>query len=471
MDRTRRSFLSSTLAAGAALALPRRALSLDSTSAVRDLGTRRELFVDDYLIDKLHRVELKMHPPAAQEVVLTCDAPWEGNTSAYFTLFADGGRFRMYYRGAHFDEKTKKAGHPEYTCYAESTDGLRWEKPALGLFAFRGSKANNIIWAGPGAHNFTPFLDGNPKAPPGSRYKALAGVRGGLIAYHSADGIRWSPMQAKPVLTAGAFDSQNLAFWDGDRGEYRAYWRYFDKANGHRAIRTATSADFLRWGNQADLRYGDAPSEHLYTNAIRKYFRTPHLFLGFPTRFQPKHEQVEPVLMTSRDGVSFKRWPQPLIPVTAPKDRAGNRSNYMTNGLLQLLGKPNELSVYATEAYYAGPGSRVRRFTFRADGFVSAQAGPAAGELFTRPLRFAGRELAVNYAAASGGRLRVELQDEVGRPLPGFARGDCKELAGDSVEQVVSWAKGSDVSALAGRPVRLRFALQKVDLFALQFRK
>jgi len=176
-----------------------------------------------------------------------------------------------------------------------------------------------------------------------------------LYAYKSADGVHWKPMnddaadsRTVPVITAGAFDSQNLAFWDSVRGEYRAYWRIFsDKV---RAIRTATSRDFIHWDNQADVKYVDSPAEHLYTNAIRPYFRAPHLFLGFPTRFQPKHEQVEPVFMTSRDGVLFHRWAEALIPITAPKDRDGNRSNYMTNALLQLPGNDKELSVFATES-------------------------------------------------------------------------------------------------------------------------
>jgi hypothetical protein len=434
----------------------------------RDIGSRRELFVDDFLVDRLQGAGLKMHKPVPQDVALVCDAPWEGNTSAYFTLFADGDRFRMYYRGAHFDEKTKKEAHPELTCYAESRDGIRWEKPKLGLFEFNGSKENNIVWTGAGTHNFTPFKDGNPQFPPEARYKALAGGRGGLQAYQSPDGIHWSRMREKAVITNGAFDSHNLAFWDGTRGEYRAYWRYFTKPGGHRAIRTATSKDFLHWGNQADLRYGDAPSEHLYTNAIQPYSRAPHLFVGFPTRFQPKHEQVEPILMTSRDGVNFKRWPEPLIPITAPKDRDGNRSNYMTSGLLQLPGKPNELSVYATEAYYTGPGSRVRRFTFRPDGFVSVHAGADAGEMVTKPLRFTGKELTINYAATIKGSLRVELQDADGKAIPGFALAACRNMVDDAIEQKVRWAKDSDVSSLAGHTVRLRFVLQDADLYAFQ---
>src|SRR6185369_15117795 len=115
----------------------------------------------------------------------------------------------------------------------------------------------------------------------------------------------WSRLGDKAVITAGKFDSQNLASWHAERRQYRAYWRVF--ADGVRAIRTATSKDFLHWEQQADLQYVDSPAEHLYTNAIQPYFRAPQLFVGFPTRFQPKHEQVEPILMTSRDGVNFQR--------------------------------------------------------------------------------------------------------------------------------------------------------------------
>lgn len=433
------------------------------------IGSRRELLVDDFLIDRLDGAELKLHKPEPRNVAITCDAPWEGNTSAYYTIFQDGDLFRMYYRGSHSD-KNKTKMHAELACYAQSTDGITFTKPALGLFEFEGSKQNNIAWTGAGTHNFTPFKDGNPACAPEARYKALAGGtttvdgkrKGCLNALQSPDGIRWKLM-SEGVITAGAFDSQNLAFWDGARGEYRAYWRIF--AGGVRAIRTATSKDFIHWENQADLTYGGAPAEHLYTNAVMPYFRAPHLFIAFPTRFQPKTQQVEPVFMTSRDGVVFRRWPEELIPITAPQDRDGNRSNYMTWGLLQLPGQDRELSVYATEAYYAGPGSRVRRFTFRTDGFVSLHAA-TEGTLVTKPLTFTGSKLSLNIA--SRGPTRVELQDAGGKPLPGFALDDCTLIAADQIEQTVAW-KGGSLSPLAGQPVRVRFVLREADLYSLQF--
>jgi len=439
------------------------------TVTTRDLGTRRELFVDEALIASRTLVELQMHPPVPRDVALVCDAPWEGNISAYYTVFQDGDLYRMYYRGAHFNEATKKSAHPEVTCYAESRDGLTWTKPELGLFEFNGSKANNIVWMASDdtTHNFTVFKDDNPSCPAESKYKALAGERPELRAFHSADGIHWSLMREAAVITQGAFDSQNLAFWDPNKQLYVDYHRFF--RNGVRDILTATSTDFLNWTDPVPLEIAGGPPEHLYTNAIRPYFRAPHIYLGFPTRYQPSHQQVEPILMTSRDGLRFHKWAEPLIPITAPQDRDGNRSNYLVHGLLQLPGDPQELTVYGTEAYYAGPGSRLRRFTFRTDGFVSLHAAETTGEVVTQSLTMTGQELSLNVAIASGGALQVEVQNVAGEPLPGFTLADCPVITADAIDHRVAWKTGPDVSALRSQPIRLRFVMQQADIYALQF--
>jgi hypothetical protein len=454
-------------------------LCLSLSLGAVELGAQRELFVDEHLIERMEGAALKLHKPEAQDVALVCDEPWEGNTSGYFTLFQDGDLFRCYYRGSHHGEAGGRPSQAGVTCYAESRDGITWVKPKLGLVEFNGSKENNIIRMGEGCSNFAPFKDANPNCAPEAQYKALAStgdektrkLKPSLQAYQSADGLRWTRMREEPVITAGSFDSQNTAFYDTERGEYRAYWRYFTggytdergwKPKGVRAIRTASSKDFLHWENQADLAYGkDAPEVQLYTNAVRPYARACQILLGFPTRYQPKHSQVEPVFMSSRDGVNFKRWEEPLIPITAPKDRDWNRSNYMTCGVLQLPGKEGELSVYASEAYYQGPGSRIRRFRIREDGFVSVSAKD--GVMVTKPLTFSGGKLVLNLI--SRGETRVEVQDADGKVIPGFAMGDCRPIKGDYTNHEVVWKGGS----LAQKTVRLRFELKDADLFALQF--
>lgn len=140
-----------------------------------DMGSRRELFVDRHLIAEIKGgAELKLHRPEPKEVVLVTGEPWEGNTSAYYSIFQDGEIYRMYYRGSHWLMEEDRTAHPDYTCYAESKDGIHWIKPSLGLFGHNGSKENNIVWSGVGADSFTAFKDANPDCRPEARYKAVA---------------------------------------------------------------------------------------------------------------------------------------------------------------------------------------------------------------------------------------------------------------------------------------------------------
>ena len=131
-----------------------------------------------------------------------------------------------------------------------------------------------------------------------------------------------------------------------------------------------------------------------------------------------------------------------------------------------------ECSVYASEAYgeYGGPYCRLRRFTYRIDGFVSVHASDEGGELVTKPLIFAGDNLALNFATSGGGSVRVELQAADGEPLPGLNMNDCPPIVADSIEHVVAWKGGSDVSKYAGTPVRIRFVMRDCDVYSLRFR-
>jgi hypothetical protein len=487
------------------------------------LGSRRELFVDGHLIETLQgNAGQLLHHPEAKEIVMLHDAPWEGSGSGYHSIFQDGGLYRMYYKAWQLDVKNGKVltnAHPLFCCYAESDDGIHWRKPELGLHEFKGSKANNIVIphgkmgaANPDGGHPSVFKDDNPAAAPDARYKAIVRSNSpkGLLALKSADGLRWSPMADAPVITDGAFDSQNLAFWDAQSGVYRAYWRYFTagvtdeknwKPGGHRAIRTATSKDFVHWENQADLRYEDSPSEQLYTNQVKPYHRAPHLLLGFPTRYvergwspsmralpEPGHREAraqasqrygtaitEGLFMSSRDGVTFKRWNEAFLPPGIERDGTWNYGHqYLAWHLVEtksaLDGAPNELSLYATENYWTGTSSALRRYTLRLDGFVSIHAPMSGGELLTKPLTFTGKTLSMNFATSVAGGIQVEIQDADGTPVPGFTLTDAEPQFGNAIDRTVTWKTGADVSRLAGKPVRLRFILKDADLYAIQFK-
>jgi hypothetical protein len=164
--------------------------------------------------------------------------------------------------------------------------------------------------------------------------------------------------------------------------------------------------------------------------------------------------------MSSRDGVHFRRWPDAVIPEEAPADRKGNRSNYMAWGMFQLPGKPNEISVYATENYYGPTPGRVRRFAYRLDGFVALRGGLKGGRVTTRPLRFNGR-LRLNYLVHTGGSVVLEVLDDSSQVI-----GKSKSLSGDAIDEPVAWKQAP---ALVEGAVRLRFSIIRADLFSLRF--
>mgnify|MGYP006285917827 CR=1 FL=1 len=441
---------------------------------IMNIEDRRQLFVDRYLVARTKGAELQLHKPVMREVVMVYDRPWEGNTCGYFTIFRDGEVYRMYYRAWH--HKNKKEMHPPYVCCAESNNGIEWTRPELGIVSFRGSKKNNIILKGKGTHNFVPFKDLNPACRPDETYKAFGGVHkeGGVFAFSSEDGIRWKLMSVKPVITSKqfAFDSQNVPFWDSERGEYRAYFRAWRK--GVRDIKTAVSKDFLHWSRPVWLTYPDAPREHLYTNQVQPYYRAPQILIGFPSRYiEERGSLVEGLFMSSRGGRKFIRRPEAIIRPGRNRDRWHNRSNYIWLGLVEtesdLPGGVKELSLYTNESYYKGRGVKTRRYTYRLDGFVSVSAPLSGGEMVSKPFIFKGNCLRINFSSSAAGAVKCELQNKDGRAFSGFKQSDCDELFGDDHDRIVTWNKRWNIAEYAGKAVRLRFILHDADLYAFRF--
>lgn len=51
------------------------------------------------------------------------------------------------------------------------------------------------------------------------------------------------------------------------------------------------------------------------------------------------------------------------------------------------------------------------------------------------------------------------------------AMGLRKDVIGDAIERRVRWKNNPDLAAIAGKPVRLRFAMRECDLYSFRFRK
>ena len=451
------------------------------------VGSQRQLFFDDFWFDAQEKVKLTLHPPKLEEVVLESDQPWETGPDCggvyYSSILLDGDRYRMWYCACEGDAIYNRGGI-DRVCYAESSDGIHWEKPDLGFVAWKGAGENNILFTPEQFQGANASVIRDDNAPAGERYKMILRSRV-ITGYVSADGLRWRPVETNPLLTEGPFDSHNILLWDDERGQYVIYMRGIDKSvpgpfiGGRRAIRRSESADFAHWSAPELVVTADEHDPgnlHLYTNAAVKYHRAQRAYFIFPMTLYPDRQYPgaprpglsEVQFASSRDGVHWeRRFRGPYIAPGLDERNWIDRNPIMGAGIVPT--GPTELSmVYADRL--RSPKARFRRATTRTDGFVSVE-GPYTGwgEFTTRPITFTGRRLELNYSTSGGGSILVELEDKEGTPISGHTLDECGAIFGDKIEGVVRWGGGEDVGALAGQPVRLRVRLRDAHLYAFHF--
>jgi len=455
------------------------------------IGQARQLFVDRHLIDATDGCELRLGVPRDEGPVFRFDAPWEGRFSAYSTVIAHEGGYLLYYRA--LAEAGADGSDRERTCVAVSDDGLEWRRPSLGLFEVDGDRDNNVVLAGepPFSHNFSPFLDTRPGVPAGERFKALSGIEAsGLVGWRSPDGLRWERVQEAPLMTDGMFDSQNVAFWSAAEGCYVCYMRTWTGENypGVRSVSRSTSKDFLSWTGSTPMAFTGEGLEHIYTNQTHPYFRAPEVYIAIAARFMPgravldaasaERLGVDPgyfrdcsdaVLLTSRGGLTYDRtFREAFLRPGVGLENWVSRSNYPALNVVRT--GPAEMSLYVNQNY-AQPTAALHRYSLRLDGFASLHAGFVGGVLTTKPLRFEGNALEVNYATSAAGGLRVEIVGADGEAIPGFSRDEARELIGNEVDGFARWTGDIDLGALEGRAVRLRFHLRDGDVYSWRFHR
>jgi hypothetical protein len=441
-----------------------------------DIGSERQLFVDRHLVAELRGLTLELHRPVLREVAFRYDRPWEGDTSWYPTVLRDGDRFRMWYRTSAGDNDNESA-----TAYAESRDGIHWTKPSLGLVEFRGSRNNNLVWPLPGAsgRNMAVIKDPNPDVPDAERYKAIVHTSAiyGLV---SPDGIGWRRVQDEPLIGPiageGHNDGPHMLFWDPWQRRYVIYRRGWWENN--RTVRRATSTDFRRWSaaEYVDINFGTSPREQFYTSACQPYLRARGIYFMFPMRFIEERKfskdwgwagLSDVAFLSSRDGLRWDRtFREAFLRPGLDRDNWHERSMAFASGIVETA--PGELSMYLSE-HHRTPNAQVRRVTLRADGFASLHAPELGGELLTPPLVFAGRTLRLNYSTSATGSVRVEILNSFGRSVAGHTLQASAEIFGDEIDRAVAWGERTDVSALAGQPVRLRFVMRDADLYSFRF--
>jgi len=476
-----------------------------------EIGSRRELFVDRLLIDRLENATLKLHEPVSGGVAIERDKPWEGPANFGASVLWDGERYLMYYRAMTLN----KDDHTGAYCVATSKDGATWTKPELGLVERAGRRDTNLIADEQGEARFSwsgmVWLDARPGVPKEARIKGFysqplsgekhtafkdpAGPKR-LIMFSSADGYTFRRMDPQPEIVSklkNCFDGGNTMFWSEAEQQYVLYYRWYDNVwgKGYRTIARTTSKDFWHWSDPAPMTYGDTPREQFYTNNTVPYFRAPHIYLALAARFMEGRRVItddqaeeiglktshghfygndcaDAVLLTSRSGSTQydRAFMEGFVRPGIGASNWVSRTNYPLTGIFPC--GPDRIMFFITR-HYMQDSWHIERLLLRTDGFASVNAPWSGGQVWTKLLTFSGNALSLNYGTSAAGSIRVEIQDAAGRPLPGFSADDCPEIIGDEIDRTVQWKGGSDIGQFAGTPVRLRFVLRDADLFSLKF--
>ena len=469
---------------------------------VADAGAapKRQLFLDPTGFEKSENVTFAVNPAQRRETVIHPDRPWEQLMISFFlTVRDEGGKLRMWYICR------DKLNRPN-VAYAESRDGVNWIKPDLGIVDYDGSRANNLV--GLSTLEGTPFID--PNAPADQRYGYITnlGSSGGLVRYHSPDGLHWK-RDAEPILKFVS-DTQNVSFWDERLKTYVLYVRGWNPkyrtvlrlelpslsrpaaivASGRgRVPGGGTGLPFFFDEAPTVLRCDaqDASRTDIYNLAAQPYPIDPDWYVGFPAFLRRSAESdaaghrgshkgpVEVQFVGGRDGVTWHRYDRAVY---APPGIAAPAKRNMTFMGTGLIVRGDELWQYGTEfeSEHGDTAARQKktdgvivRWVQRVDGFVSANTGAAEGVLRSAPLPVTGERLLLNLDTGALGEVRVALLGADGRPIPGFGADECAPLQINSTGAVATWAGGSDLSILRGRDVRVEFRARRTKLFSFRF--
>ena len=344
-------------------------------------------------------------------------------------------------------------------CYATSRDGLHWEKPALGLVEFNGSKANNLVLRGP--HGAGIFRD-DAERDPARRFKLFcrAGdkLRTMAVAF-SPDGLRWSELTPCPEIQVPG-DTHNNALWSPDTGRYVGITRL---KTDQRLVARTESADFIHWTKAVEVLRGDKLNQ-TYAMPV---FRHAGVYLGLPMILRTAGDRVHCELAWSTDAVEWHRIDagRPLIPNS---DRPGDYDWGCVYAAATPVFLEREIRLYYGASN--GPHTNWRDgflalATLRPDGFAGYEPTDRnrVATVTTRAFKCGGARLRLS-ADAGGGTVRTTLLDDAGRKLA-----EAAPVTGNVTDQPLTWANGFNLAEHVGRPVRLAFELKAAKVYSFSF--
>jgi len=465
-----------------------------------EIGHDPQFVHDLYIVDttwslkpKGEPVKRVLHQPTKHPAnpLITGDDP-----SHLWVLREDDGRFRMWYQAnAKNPPGSKLKGNYSISvAYAESKDGVHWEKPALDLFpdAAEYNLPRNAVLhrldapqCGSGAPQ---ILDLPEKDRRGFRYVMLylasRAPLDGIRLTGSQDGIHWDT-KSDTLLTTLPSDTHNTIQYDAAHDEYVLFCRSkhiyhaigqtkesLSGGESRRGMsRTSSKELWTRWTAppqtilMPDERDADLGYNYFMAMPVHRH---AGIWWGLLAPFL-WNDLYASEIAWSRDGWNFERLPARQHLIEFGPEGAWDHSMVVCSPRWVEVGDEWWLYYAGFDGAHADAMARngaIGLATLRKEGFIS-QHGPAAGGVVcTRALRWPGGSLLVN-ADAHPGEMRVRVSDELRKPIPGFNYDDMPAFTGNSVAQEVTW-KGGSLATLKGKVIRLEFQLKNADLYTFR---
>ena len=278
------------------------------------LERQKYLLLDSRIVDTVSGAQLKVGTVAKHPAnpLFGRDKPWEINLDNLYPNVAYDDQAKLYKCWHHND-------YPHNVlCFAQSKDGLKWDKPALGLVDYKGSKENNILFAG-GGHGVGVFLD-HHETDPARRFKMFYSARPSprvvaLATRFSPDGIHWGDENVSSSRPRG--DTHNNALWAPTLGKYVGFSRGWEEPV-QRVVNRVESTNFLDWTDPVVVLSG-IRRRQTYSMPVFYY---GGVYLGLPTILRyDKGSRVHVELAWSPDTVNWHRIQAdtPLIPGSQTK--------------------------------------------------------------------------------------------------------------------------------------------------------
>jgi len=364
----------------------------------------------------------------------------------------NGGKFR--YQGKHTGRRREMG-----ICYAVSRDGIRWEKPNLGVVEFEGSKENNLVWRGPhGSGIFKDPRDPNPKR----RYKAF--FKGKLISVgFSPDGIHWSDAIECPEANVRG-DTHNNAFWAPTLDEYVGITRTWAKPRGRQVARTS-SKDFLKWTRAEVVLEGI--ENHLQTYAMPVFYYAG-VYIGLPAIYNSDADRTHTELAWSADTVNWHRI-DPGMPLIANSTEKGQYDWGTAYAAAYPVFLKDEIRLYyggCDDKHFGWRNGYFCLATLRPDGFAGYEqiSEDTSAFVATTSVLCTGQALSLSADVQEDGFVRTRLLDNSGEELA-----SSQPVRQTVIDTKVEWRSEFTTKTLKGKTIRIEFEFRNAKLFSFSF--